>query len=221
MLISNPSDRIIHLSGIHGGGKSTLIKRLAEDGFIYHNRQHPGEGLQNPLERHIRRAQRLWEDHQLEIEIATNNPDKIVLGDRCRYDYDSYSAGFHKIGWLTPEEKEIVRKTIDSYFKDIDNPRHIIFIDPPLEWVKERIQERWKMTGRVKWRENDFRYLEASYNSFKEVYANARCDVLTLTETNLEKRVKICADWIDTIRIRLENRGETPLYQPDLAICRD
>jgi len=189
-------DRVVYISGVHGSGKSTLVDRLADLGLIRHDREHSVK-LEDTFERMMWRVCKHWLEAKDQERLAIENPEKIILGNRCRYDHDAYAAGFLRLGWMTAEQEAQHQEALDAFFQPQYLPRKIIYLSPPKGWVEERLIERWKKEPK-KWHEDNFEYLHAVMDAFEEVYSNHPCDVLRLTETDIERRVKTSIEWIET-----------------------
>lgn len=190
-------DRVVYVSGIHSSGKSTFIKSLcADESCIPYKREHT-VNLQDTYIRAVWRLTKYYIEANEHSVLSEENRDKVVIADRCVYDNFPYVQGFFDLGWVTQEQVEQHRKIYDAMFLDDLRPQNVIFMCPPVEWVQERLTERWE-TKEVKWREDNFDYLHAVHSKFIEYYNSFKGNLLKLEETNLEKRVTLTKEWISS-----------------------
>jgi len=188
------SDNIIYVSGVHGSGKSTLIKKLGSDsGHFFVSKK-----IQIPKPEHVRERQlvrvcRFYLQAFYEQEHARQCTNKYVLCDRGWQDMLAYAAGFAKLGWMPHEEYKTLRDITDFLFQDSGGK--IVFLNPPREFIEENLQKRWEK-GRKKWREDDFDYLDMVYESYQYLIPRLRCDYLEVKETDLQERVNKIYEWL-------------------------
>ena len=74
-------------------------------------------------------------------------------------------------------------------------PKNIIFMSPSVEWVKEKLIQRWTKE-KMKWREDNFDYLEAVHAEFLKFYENHNANILKIIDTNLQNQVSKINEWI-------------------------
>ncbi|HLC77596.1 MAG TPA: deoxynucleoside kinase [Candidatus Nanoarchaeia archaeon] len=190
-------DKIVFFSGIHGSGKSTLIKDLSKiDNIFPYENIDANYHLEHTYHRAILRMAKYWVDTQRMVELSKKNSDKIILASRCVYDNLAYVNGFYDIGWISKQDYEHHRSAYKSLFGERSLPINIVYLNPPEEWVIENIKKRWE-THPKKWREDEFEYLSAVHESFYELYSELKNPyVLRLEETNREKRVEVVLEWM-------------------------
>lgn len=190
---------IVYVSGSHGSGKSTLIKKLAEKDpklFLAYSNLVLPEKFQDMYNRNKVRLVRYYLHVNYLNELAKEKPDKIILCDRCSYDNIPYVKGFLNIGWLSKEDLKNYLRMHDFLITEELKPKNVIFLNPPLEEVINNIKKRWAETGKKKWREDNFNYLVAIRKGFEKVYSEADANILEIRYMDLEKRVKESLDWI-------------------------
>jgi deoxyadenosine/deoxycytidine kinase len=191
------NERVVYVSGTHGSGKSTLIAKLAntEPGRFLKFDRIPipkGEGV---LERELIRASRHYLQTFHEEQQAHAHPGSIVLGDRCIIDNWGYMNAFLRLGWVTLAEHAQFRQLYDVLFPRERRPQSIVFLDPPPDVAISNIRKRWAETGEKKWREDNFGYLAAAQDSFREFYRTYDGNVLRLATPDLAERVERCREW--------------------------
>ena len=188
--------RVVYVSGIHGSGKSTFIKALCSNrDYISHKREYKIES-DDPYVRALWKLLKYYIEANEHFELAKEN--SVVIADRCVYDNFSYLNGFLDLGWVT--QKQIVQHEIiyNTIFLENLRPKNVIFMYPPVDWVKNRLIERWQTRG-IKWRENNFDYLNVVYSKFIDFYSSFKGNLLIIQETDLEERVSIATKWISKI----------------------
>jgi len=190
---------IVYFSGSHGSGKTTLIKKLAEkepETFsIYKKMLFPQKFQDMPRRQKIRLVRYYLRANYVN-EMSKENPDKIILCDRCSYDNLAYFKGFHDIGWVTKKELEEYCLIHNSLMSEGLESKNIIFFNPPLKETIHNIKKRWKETGKKKWKEDNFEYLKAVRKGFEEIYSTIDANILEVKFMDLEKRVSECYSWI-------------------------
>lgn len=166
-------NNLVYFAGVHGSGKSTLIKRLAEDDrhfFSYEKLEIPkAEGV---LERNNIRLCRSYLQQFYQTQMAEEQATegravlasrgeqggqgKMVLCDRSWLDTAAYTRGFATLGWFTPEmlEKE---RALETLLFNNALPGRLVWVNPPYEWCHANLKKRWA-EGKKKWREEDERY---------------------------------------------------------------
>jgi thymidylate kinase len=103
-------DNLVFISGPHGAGKSTLIKKLLKKlpnsvspelesrtpQFYWGN----FTGKRNFFHRQaLKYAQRAIENYEY-WALAIREPGKIIIGDRCVYDGLAYRMAGIQLGWI-------------------------------------------------------------------------------------------------------------------------
>ena len=193
---------VVYVSGSHGSGKSTLIKKIAEKDpqlfFVYQKLVLPQkfQDVQDVSRRgKIRLARYYLHAHHLN-KLSKENPYKVFLCDRCSHDCHAYRKGFLDIGWVSKKEFEDYLCIHNILITKELEPKNIIFLNPPLEDVIKNIKKRWKETGKKKWREDNFDYLIAIRKSLEEIYSRLDANILEIKFMDLEMRVSKSYSWI-------------------------
>lgn len=153
-------DNLIYLCGPHGSGKTTLSERLAlanEKVLIPELYCRNVKFDTDSNYRHILKVgSRAIENFEY-LQIAQQNPDKIVIGNRCVYDVLTYNEVYLKKGWINIDEYQNVKKMADILFiNENANPKAIL-LNPGFDAVKRHLEKRWGEKGK-KWREEDLEY---------------------------------------------------------------
>ncbi len=195
-------EKVVYFSGIHGSGKSTLIKDLSKDNpFLVYENIDTNYHLEDTYHRAILRLAKYWVDVQRMEDQSKKNPDKIILVSRCIYDNLAYIDGFFKIGWISETDLIHHKDVFKATFRKYELPRNIVNLCPPDTWAIEMIKKRWQ-THPKKWREDKFEYLEAVSQAFRELYSQLNnSNILFLEETDREKRVEVVLDWMRNLNL--------------------
>jgi len=162
---------LLFISGPHGGGKTTLVKQLCEQstGKIMIPElvtQVPKLKASYSNRLAIKIAQRTLENYESFL-LAKQNPDKIILGNRCIYDAMAYDNAYYLRGWVSMEEKSFLDRTTEAYFNSIGiGEPFAIVLNPSLEVLVRHLENRWK-NNEKKWHEEDFQYLAFARESFE------------------------------------------------------
>ena len=188
--------------GIHSSGKTTLINRLIEESSLQLlDRVVLEITTDDPFRRAMTRLLKYYFECLEHVQAQRCHPEITFISDRCVYDTLAYIDGYLKLGWINKNQKEIIFNMYYSLFSPQILPCNIIFLDPPLEWVKARLRERYrKVKG---WREDDFDYLEAVATSYKHIFNNnpykLNIKVERVTVTDLKEQVKQVKSFITEV----------------------
>ncbi|MEK6902234.1 MAG: AAA family ATPase [archaeon] len=143
----------IFVSGPHGGGKSALIQRLIQrDNRLTENDltidvaeefQHLKllSSFEKTLLRMLIRVVRV----QRAYEMASNEPDRIILTDRSVYDSLAYAHVYRELEWVTSEEY----MKLHAVKEKVPLHARTIILNPPVETLLERLENRKKNKERV------------------------------------------------------------------------
>jgi len=189
-------DKQLYFTGCHGSGKSTLIRALIDsdpDRFEISERPSIPKST-DPFDRLKLRAVRYY-FQTFCAEQRAEETGKIQLWDRCAHDNFGYVNGFANIGWLNPEQVAQHEALYQLLYVPNRIPARTVFVDPSIDNLKKNIQKRWEETGRVKWREDEFQYLEAVHLAMRDYFSIYEGDQLHLTEAGIEESVKKVLDW--------------------------
>lgn len=177
------------LSGPHAAGKTTRVKGLEEcepsllvPKLITTTPKFHTE----PLERIILKiGERAIENYEV-LQIAKQNENKIILGNRCIYDGDAYAKAYLSLSWITDSQYKLLIDLGKYMFpEEVRDPFAIVY-NPPFEVIRERLQNRWK-TEEKKWKEEDLEYAKAAGEAFEQFREKEK--VLYLEEWNSPSEV--------------------------------
>ena len=164
---------LVILSGVHGCGKNTLM-----DDYLNANINNEFQVLRyhkckmtafdNIFERQTRRIAKYAIDWHRIMKMATDNPDKMILTDRCFWDAFAYLHSFRVLGWITTEEYEWLMRMLETAFLPY---RHTqikpFFLLPPFELIQSNLHTRQQKF--VKWNEKDLQYCQTTYNQYEKI----------------------------------------------------
>ena len=161
---------LIFLCGPHGGGKTTLEKRLQE---VCPRILLPELTTKTPkfhtssVERiTMKLCERAIENYEA-LRIAKQNPGRIVLANRCIYDADAYADVYLALGWINGEEHADQHSFARFAFpKEVHKP-YAVVLNPQPEVVWGRLQKRW-LEEEKKWNEDDKEYCLAACKAYEQ-----------------------------------------------------
>ncbi len=187
-------NNLVFISGPHGAGKTTLVERLQKEYnqiIVPELKTTTPKFHTNPSDRQkLKLSQKAIESFEA-LEIAREHPDKIIIGNRCRYDCDAYSLAFHKLRWITQEDHErLLQIGKFIYTAELYSPLAII-LNPPFEIVRERLQGRWKKEEK-KWNEDDMDYCKAACSAYEHFEGQPR--ILYLRDSDNIERI---IEWME------------------------
>lgn len=195
---------VVFLSGCHGTGKSTLKEKLLEQiPYLIRYDKCEMTSFDDIFERQIRRITKYRIDHERIAKLALDNPNKIILTDRCVFDAIAYIDAFSGLGWLGDSDTITCKHMIDTLFPGINYPKNIILLHPSLDTIKEFLSKRQSEEG-TKWNENDEEYLNMVYHHYDYRFNNRnmytdRINFLKLEDVDLDERVKKCKHYLDEL----------------------
>lgn len=196
------NNRIVYVSGPHGVGKSTVFEGLSRDDKIIVSEQVAHFALDEIIDRQLWRILLHLIEHRINLRTAVENPEKIVIGDRCVLDDLAYQEAFCQLGWLSAEERTKLGTVIDDLHLlfDVPLPMNIVIIMPPFAWNRERIESRWQRGKEVKWRETDWTYLHIVREIFEGMQLLPQCRSFILRETDKNLRLDQIRKWINSFK---------------------
>lgn len=192
--------KTIFFSGTHGVGKTTTIKAIVKKSGIQIFND-IADDHRNPCEKDIfhRQAWRIGKyfSDAIHLEDLETHSDKYILVDRCVYDWLAYTHTFQKQNWLSKEEFRKLQNYYESLFDENLLPKNVIWFDPPYEWSKDRILNRWN-EEKKKWNEGDFEYLKVLREVYADMYSNAsHINLLHLKSTEINRRINDIQGFIE------------------------
>ena len=161
---------LIFLSGPHGGGKTTLEKKLQEacPAILVPEltTKNPKFHTQ-PVERiTLKLCERAIENYEA-LQIAKQNPHRIVLANRCVYDADAYADAYLSLGWISEEEHVDQHRFARFAFpKELHEP-YAVVLNPQFEVVEAQLKKRW-LSEEKKWQEDDLEYCRAACKAYEQ-----------------------------------------------------
>jgi deoxyadenosine/deoxycytidine kinase len=210
---------LFYLSGPHGGGKTTLEKELV----TYNPRAMAPELYSrnvkfntDPFYREmLKMGSRAIENYEY-LETAKQNPDRIVIANRCVYDDSAYHLAYLNRGWLSREEYDFFEGIMGNYFREENSRPYAIVLNPPFEVVERHLRKRWENKGK-KWREDDLEYARLACEAYRQY--GGRPEILYLNhEIDLESKLELkkINDWMESIyyggaaplELKLEEKAE-------------
>lgn len=196
---------VVFLSGCHGTGKSTLKEKLLEQiPYLIRYDKCEMTSFEDIFERQIRRIAKYRIDHERIAKLALDNPDKIILTDRCVFDAIVYIDAFSTLEWLGNSDTNTCKHMINALFPDaVYYPKNIILIHPPLDTIRGFLSKRQSEEG-TKWNEKNEEYLDMVYHCFDYRFNNRNIytdhiNFLKLEAIDLDERVKNCKLYLDNL----------------------
>jgi hypothetical protein len=203
---------LIYLCGPHGSGKTSLGKALIK----YDSRIIMPELYSRNIKLHtengqrqiLKMASRALENYEY-LQIAKENPQNIVLGNRCIYDVKAYNLTFLNKGWITSNMYEINNQNCKTFFSDENSEPLAIIMNPGFEIIKKHLHNRWAKHDK-KWLEDDMEYNRLTCEAYAKLeqnriihetykshrYVNPVLYLEKEIETTDEKDIKFIHDWI-------------------------
>jgi len=187
------SDNLFFLCGPHGSGKTTLEKSLVSlgEGVVAPELFSRSVKLDTENEAYrqiLKLGSRAIENFEY-LKLAKENPDKIILGNRCVYDCQAYHWVFKERGWISQEKYELYDKFLDINFQgELESPKAIV-LNPGFEVVKRHLEGRWNGNGK-KWREDDLDYLELACKAYEKFNGHGKVYYID-HEMNLEDKEEV------------------------------
>ena len=136
----------VFFSGVHGGGKSTLVKRLLDSYEVFRENDFdidftidfPGIADLSSFERSLIRLYHRFFIANYAQNLAKHNPGKYILTNRTIYDSEAYINVYKELGWITQDQFSKLDFLIGNF-----TPRpYAIILNPPLEVIKSRLNKR-------------------------------------------------------------------------------
>jgi len=143
--------------------------------------------------------------------LAKDNPEKIILANRCIYDVLAYDRVFEEKGWITKDTFELLKLT-KAFFREENEEPYAIIVNPGFETTWRHLHSRWNHATK-KWNEEDIDYCKLACHSYEQFRNNEKILYID-RELNLESKVELSSvhDWI------MEKRQYVPSVQEATAI---
>lgn len=201
-------NNLFYLSGPHGSGKTTFSKLLAEscsDIIIPDlESQTPKFDTEPVYRQRMKLCERAIENYEY-LKIAKENPNKIILANRCVYDVLAYHWVFYTKNWISKEEYDFHNLYAEKIFMHENAEPYSIVVNPGLEKVLEHLEKRWRQKGK-KWREEDFEYAKLTVQAYTNYQHNKNVFYLD-HEINLKNPKQDLSDvlnWITSKKFRIK-----------------
>ena len=133
------------------------------------------------------------------LKIAKENPDRLILANRCVYDVLTYNNVYYKKGWIDKSTRDLYDAHTYDFFRDENkNPRAII-LNPNLEKVLEHLEKRWSEKGK-KWREEDLDYAKFACEEYEKLRFNDNIYYID-HEIDLKSTIEIrkVSEWMNNV----------------------
>lgn len=166
---------LVPISGMQGTGKDTLINDFltAPEGVTgtlpfkpIHYKKCEITAFDDLMERQIRRIAKHVIDWGRATKLAFDNPDTMVIMDRCYHDATVYIDTFEFLGWYSERDRDYLHDLLIQAFEPWDTDGiQPFFLNPPLGFIKENLKARAER-GEAKWREDNEEYLNVLYKAY-------------------------------------------------------
>lgn len=157
------------MSGPHGCGKTTLEKELVKYNPQVIAPELFSRNIKFNTEPEYRQLLKLCgraiENFEY-LELARENPDKMVLANRCIYDVFAYHWVYQKHGWTDEDHFWMYNRLAELFFPGENSTPYAIVLNPPLEVVMRHLESRWKEKEK-KWNEEDIEYARLACEAYK------------------------------------------------------
>ncbi len=208
-------NNLFFLCGPHGSGKTTFGKKLAEQNNEIvipelYSRNIKFNIQDEQYRQYLKICSRAIENFEY-LQIAKNNPDKIILANRCIYGVLAYNFVYYQMGWISEQAYKGNSIHSKNFFRQEVREPYAIVVNPGLDKCKEHLKKRWKQKGK-KWREQDMSYLEFACEVYEQYKHNDKIFYIDY-EPNLKdnQSTKEVYNWIieKSGLIKGKEQGET------------
>lgn len=167
---------LVPISGMQGSGKDTLIEDLFNAPASSKECMMPFEimrykkcdmtSYEDIIERQVRRIAKYVIDWRRAIKMAKENPNCMIITDRCYHDAICYLTSFQTLGWITEDQYDWLHDLLKESFRPWStNQIKPFFLNPPLSFIRQNLQKRAR-AGQEKWKESDIDYIDAVFKSY-------------------------------------------------------
>lgn len=182
---------LIYFSGPHGSGKTSLAKALANQypkiiipELYTRNLKFHTEATYRKV---LKTAGRAIENFEY-LQIAQDNPEKIILGNRCIYDVMAYDWVFQAKGWIDEDTFNLLQLT-KAFFREGNENPYAIVVNPGFETTWRHLHSRWENDTK-KWKEEDMEYCRLACKSYERYHGNDRILYID-RELDLESKIEL------------------------------
>ncbi len=162
---------LFYLSGPHGSGKTTLERLLqqAEPRILVPElvSQAPKFDTEPVYRQRMKLCERAIENYEY-LKLARENPERLVLGNRCIYDVLAYHQVYYSRGWISQEEFDFHNRYAQELFLEDNFQPNCIVLNPGYAIVQRHLEERWK-TKPKKWGEEDGEYTRLACEAYEQL----------------------------------------------------
>lgn len=179
---------VVFLTGMHGSGKDTIKNALVKK---YPDMIIPYEKCEmtkftDVFERQVRRVAKYVIDYDRIHKLAKENPNKIILADRCLLDAMQYITAFHNLGKINDAEFELLYQWLVTYIASTPDVNNTVFliVHPSFKTVMDHLKKR-QSGGVIKWNETDMQYNKEIYSVYNKFNDKLFKDPLSVKFTEL------------------------------------
>lgn len=198
-------NNLIYLCGPHGSGKSTLAEKLKRKNARVLIPELFSRNVKFNIEDEeyrqvLKICSRAIENFEF-LQIAKENPEKIVLGNRCLHDVLAYNWVYFNRGWIPKDTYERYNQYARDFFRQDNSEPFAIILNPEFEACKSHLEKRWLEKGK-KWREEDLEYARLACEAYKRLEGMNNTMYIG-HEIDLENReVESISEWLDEVYSR-------------------
>lgn len=197
---------IVFISGMHGCGKDTLIEDFMEkskdlpfEAIRYHKCEMTSFKVN--FERQSRRIAKYAIDFYRVIKLAVDNPNAMIITDRCMFDAYCYIVAFYRLYWFRETEYDWIKNMLFTAFEPFDiSTIHPVLLIPEFEFIQSNLKKRMKEKG-PKWHETDMEYCRTVYDSYITNYIEwnnfQKMSFDVVKEEDKEKRIDILSNIVE------------------------
>ena len=189
-------ENVYFICGMHGSGKTTLcrefLKLYPEIKTIYYQKCEM-TSFQDVFERQLRRIARFGIDYYRINQLAKENPDAIILCDRCIYDGMCYVKAFHKLKYISQSEYQMLWNMVKSLWgtgkrDQIKSEGKCVFLFTPFAQIRRNLAKRQKLSG-PKWNEKNMHYGKVVWQEYNHFFEKQKSYILIKSKT-IEENVQ-------------------------------
>ena len=163
-------NNVIFISGMLGAGKEELKKKIAKElDFVISYNECEMTDFTDKFESQIRMIAKYRIDFERICKLATQNPKKIILVDRCILDAHAYLDTFFTLGLLSLEEWDMCKQLAKDMFPtNQESHYNVLFIQPSFDKIKETLKQEQEAKG-LNWQEDFEKYIHTLYEMYNKL----------------------------------------------------
>lgn len=190
---------LFYFCGPQGSGKTTLVNHIVKEDPIFlipdlYSRNVKFDS--DPRYRHfLKIAGRAIENFEY-LKIAKENPNRIILANRCIFDILVFNEVYKKKEWISETDYLKTKKIVEDFFINENECPNAIVLNPGIEVVISHLEKRWAEKPK-KWREDDLSYIELACEYYKTL--RTKSNILYIDkEIDLRTKIEIaeCINWM-------------------------